>query len=57
MGNFYSWRTTHPRKAARRARAAERFTIKADRAKNDNAYHLRKLTEATALGITVLHYI
>lgn len=57
MGNIRNARTTFPRKAARRARAAERFTIKADHAYKDNAYRVRKLVEAAALGIAVPRHI
>lgn len=52
MGNFYSGRTTHPRKAARRARAAERFSISKSRCeRGDQGYQLAKMREAAALGI------
>jgi hypothetical protein len=50
-GNIRNSRTTHPRKAARRQRASERFYIKADRADRDVAYLQRKCVEATALGL------
>jgi hypothetical protein len=50
MANARNSRTTHPRKKARRERAAARFTVTASRL-DDNAYRVRKLTEAAALGI------
>jgi len=49
-GNIRNSRTTHPRKEARRDRAAQRFGIRAIRGNPD--YVARKLVEAAALGIT-----
>ena len=45
-------RTTHPRKALRRQRAAARFSIKADR-RNEADYMRAKKQEAAALGVEV----
>lgn len=51
MANARNTRTTHPRKAARRARAALRFTVKAA-SESDNGYRIRKMVEAESLGLS-----
>ena len=51
-GNIRNARTTHPRKTARRQRAADRFYVKFARSERDAAYLERKCTEAIALGLT-----
>lgn len=58
-GNIRNQRTTHPRKAARRARAAERFStmrMDGERAsiRVNQGYRDRKLQEAHALGLSVV---
>lgn len=50
MANARNTRTTHPRKAARRQRAAARFAIKRSR-QHDAGYMSRKQVEAIALGL------
>lgn len=50
MANARNQRTTHPRKAARRQRAAERFYIEA-KWQHNATYMRQKLREAEALGI------
>ncbi len=49
MNNIRNVRTTHPRKQARRDRAAQRFGIRSIRGNPE--YVARKLVEAAALGI------
>ncbi len=49
MSNIRNSRTTHPRKQARRDRAAQRFGIRSIRGNPE--YVARKLVEAAALGI------
>lgn len=51
MSNARNAKTTHPRKQARRDRAADRFTINKSRLK-DKAYMDSKTTEAIALGLS-----
>jgi hypothetical protein len=51
MANARNSRTTHPRKKARRERAAARFTVHAQREMQENDYRVRKITEADALGL------
>lgn len=48
-GNKRNSRTTHPRKAKRRATALENFTVKRNRI-GEAAYMARKLAEYMALG-------
>jgi hypothetical protein len=48
--NLRNSRTTFPRKAARRQRAADRFSIKRD-LRNDSGYMARKTQEAQSLGV------
>lgn len=50
-GNKRNSRTTFPRKAARRARAAMRFSIDPARRNGDPGYMARKAQEANALGV------
>lgn len=50
--NIRNARTTHPRKAARRERAAQRFCINPARA-NDAEYMKAKATEAKSLGLAI----
>jgi len=54
MSNIRNSRTTHPRKQARRDRAAQRFGIRSIRGNPD--YVTRKLIEAKALGIAQTTY-
>lgn len=49
-GNIRNQRTTHPRKAARRERAAQRFQIDPVRASMDKVYRERKMVEQQALS-------
>lgn len=51
MSNARNSRTTHPRKQARRQRAADRFHFMAERRSN-KGYMERKTTEAIALGLS-----
>ncbi len=53
MSNIRNSRTTHPRKQARRQRAADRFHIDPMRA-GSKAYLKNKSTEAFALGVIAL---
>jgi len=51
-GNVRNARTTHPRKTARRERAAARFSIKHQRM-GDEKYMTAKSIEAKALGLSL----
>lgn len=50
MPNIRNSRTTHPRKAIRRQRAAWRFSYVPEKM-GDASYMARKMTEAKALGV------
>lgn len=50
-GNIRNAKTIHPRKANRRSRAADRFSIDKERAALDNAHRTRKMQEAKSLGV------
>ena len=52
MANIRNSRTTHPRKQARRDRAAERFSVNLNR-RHDKKYMADKTVEANSLGIQV----
>ena len=52
-GNKRNLRTTHPLKAARRERAADRFKFDSDYAKKDAAYRTAKTVEAASLGVDI----
>ncbi|WP_312463571.1 hypothetical protein [Comamonas sp.] len=53
MSNVRNQRTTHPRKAARKARAAERFSVNSTHYKTSKVYAASKDAEAAALGVSV----
>lgn len=57
MSNARNSHTTHPRKAARRERAAQRFTIMVGRFMADKKYAAAKQAEANALGLNWEAYI
>lgn len=51
MSNVRNSRTTHPKKQARRQRAADRFHIRPEMRSN-KTYMANKTTEALALGLS-----
>lgn len=57
MGNIRNIKTTHPKKQARRQRAADRFTINASTYSKSKAYAFSKETECRALGLSLALYL